>query len=331
MYTKCASARHAFRWCGLRRAELYVRACAAPCECNPCGHAPHRAILAGMSNKKQKKPVIENPVKRLIVVGSPRVGGRCGALANLLFEACIEDCPTDEVYLAPVSELSIAGCTGCDWCKLHAWEVPAGNQAAASGKAAANREAAAGGQAPANGEAPAGNQAAAGGQAPANRETEAVGQAEANREAKSGGQAPSEGLFATRCCQADDMADIYPLIEDCDELVVVAPVYFAGLTSQLKALLDRMQPYFWNKALRSGRARRRPLTVHVVGEGGDPWGYEPLLTCIRSAFGCAGFRLERVLDWVGKIDEAGEIVEEAKEIAVQPAVPGKTTASAEVR
>lgn len=208
--------------------------------------------------KKTKKPVIENPTKRLIVVGSPRTNGRCAALANLLFEACIEDCPTDEVYLAPVSELDVAGCMGCDWCKEHAWETP----------------------------------------------EEGEEEAEAQAKAK-------DGDANRRCCQSDDMGDLYPLIEDCDEMVVVAPVYFAGPSSQFKALLDRMQPYFWNKALRNGRARRKPLTIHVVGEGGDPWGYEPLVTCVCSAFGCAGFRLERVLDWVGKIDEAGEITAEA--------------------
>lgn len=224
-----------------------------------------------MSNKKQKKPVIENPTRRLIVVGSPRTNGRCAHLADLLFEACIEDCPTDEVFLAPVSELDIAGCVGCDWCKDHAWTSEAGRVSGAA--------------------------------------NDQAGGAEAEQ------KQPSVGDDPKRCCQTDDMTELYALIEDCDELVVVAPVYYAGPSSQLKALLDRLQPYFWNKALRVGRARRKPLTIHVVGEGGDPWGYEPLVTCIRSAFGAAGFRLERVLDWVGKIDEAGEITAEAKELS----------------
>ena len=47
-------------------------------------------------------------MKRLIIVGSPRVEGRSGALADLLFESCIEECPEDEVYLAPVSTLDVA-------------------------------------------------------------------------------------------------------------------------------------------------------------------------------------------------------------------------------
>ena len=59
-------------------------------------------------------------MKRLIIVGSPRVEGRSGALADLLFESCIEECPEDEVYLAPVSTLDVAGCNACDFCKRKA-------------------------------------------------------------------------------------------------------------------------------------------------------------------------------------------------------------------
>ena len=55
----------------------------------------------------------------------------------------------------------------------------------------------------------------------------------------------------------------------------------------------------------------------MVGEGGDPHGFDPLVGCVRSAAAVAGFRLERVLDWVGKIDESGEIVDEADEYSVE--------------
>ena len=54
----------------------------------------------------------------------------------------------------------------------------------------------------------------------------------------------------------------------------------------------------------------------MVGEGGDPHGFDPLVGTVRSAAAVAGFRLERVLDWVGKIDESGEIVAEADEYPI---------------
>ncbi len=35
------------------------------------------------------------------------------------------------------------------------------------------------------------------------------------------------------------MAEIYPLLEDADGIVVASPVYFGCMTAQLKALFDR--------------------------------------------------------------------------------------------
>ena len=187
-------------------------------------------------------------LNRLIIVGSPRTDGRSAHLANMLFETCIEECPDDELALAPVSTLSVAGCIGCDACR--------GNIAKL---------------------------------------------VELGEEALDDDFAP--------CAIDDDMQEIYELIDAADEITVVSPVYFAGPPSQLKALLDRLQPYYWTNA----RAEeKRPAVLHVVGEGGDPHGFSALVSIVRSALAVAGFRLETVFDWVGKIDENGEITAEAE-------------------
>lgn len=187
-------------------------------------------------------------MNRLIIVGSPRTNGRSAHLANMLFETCIEECPDDELALAPVSTLNVAGCTGCDACR--------GNIAKL---------------------------------------------VEFGEEAIDDDFAP--------CVIDDDMQEIYELIDAADEITVVSPVYFAGPPSQLKALLDRLQPYYWTNA----RAEeKRPAVLHVVGEGGDPHGFSALVTIVRSALAVAGFRLETVFDWVGKIDNDGEITAEAE-------------------
>lgn len=112
------------------------------------------------------------------------------------------------------------------------------------------------------------------------------------------------------CVIEDDMAEVRKHLDAADELIVVTPVYFACVPAQMKALIDRFQPYFHSDVR---TFPKRPATVHVVGEGGDPHGYEPLLGTLRSALSCAGFRMERALDWVGKITEEGEIVAEAEE------------------
>lgn len=199
-------------------------------------------------------------MNRLIIVGSPRDNGRCAHLAELLFEACIDECPNDELALAPVSTLDIAPCAGCDACRPLA-PARSGSNAEAAGKP---------------------------------------------------GQADAE---APCCAFEDDMAEVYELLDAADELIVVSPVYFAGPPAQLKALLDRLQPYFWTDARTHAK---RPATLHVVGEGGDPHGFDPLVGIVRSALSCAGFGLERVLDWVGRIDENGEITAEAVEYPLAP-------------
>ena len=42
------------------------------------------------------------------------------------------------------------------------------------------------------------------------------------------------------CMQKDDMQDIYPALRQADVLVLASPVYWYGMTSQMKAVIDRM-------------------------------------------------------------------------------------------
>jgi multimeric flavodoxin WrbA len=46
------------------------------------------------------------------------------------------------------------------------------------------------------------------------------------------------------CMQRDDMDRVYPLLEAADRIVVASPIYFYGLTGQLKLLIDRSQAPF---------------------------------------------------------------------------------------
>jgi len=41
------------------------------------------------------------------------------------------------------------------------------------------------------------------------------------------------------CVQKDDMHAVYAAIRGCDALLLASPVYFYGLTSQIKAIVDR--------------------------------------------------------------------------------------------
>lgn len=117
---------------------------------------------------------------------------------------------------------------------------------------------------------------------------------------------------AHQCFRADGMRDVRLHLDAANRLILVAPLYFAGAPAQLKAVFDRLQPYYWSD-IRSRTKKRRAFELHVVGEGGNPYGFEPLVVTARSALGVAGFKLERVLDWTGCITGDGQITEDAAE------------------
>lgn len=94
-----------------------------------------------------------------------------------------------------------------------------------------------------------------------------------------------------RCAFDDDMGIVYRALSEARCVTVAAPLYFAGPPSQLKALLDRLQPHFWAE---TRKLPKRPARLVVFGEGGDPHGAEPLVTIVRSALAVAGFKLEDV-------------------------------------
>ncbi|MDR2956753.1 MAG: flavodoxin family protein [Coriobacteriales bacterium] len=98
----------------------------------------------------------------------------------------------------------------------------------------------------------------------------------------------------------DDYLELKALLDRVDAVGIVAPLYFAGPTAQFKALLDRLQPYYAQRYLLGHKKMpKRPAHLYVVGSGGDPHGYAPLVGTTRSAFNVAGFMIEKVHDFVG--------------------------------
>ncbi len=51
------------------------------------------------------------------------------------------------------------------------------------------------------------------------------------------------------CIQKDDMQVVYPLLEQAHRIVVASPIYFYGITGQLKLLVDRAQAPYMKRAL----------------------------------------------------------------------------------
>jgi multimeric flavodoxin WrbA len=98
----------------------------------------------------------------------------------------------------------------------------------------------------------------------------------------------------------DDYLELKAVLERVDALAIVAPLYFAGPPAQLKALYDRMQPY-WAQRYLLGRevSEKRSAQLFVVGGGGDAHGHAPLVGSTKSALAVAGFNLEKVNNFIG--------------------------------
>lgn len=102
------------------------------------------------------------------------------------------------------------------------------------------------------------------------------------------------------CIIEDPMQDLYGMLDEADSLAIVSPIYFAGPPAQFKAVLDRLQRYFWTDF----RSRpKRPAELFAIGDGGDPHGFEPLVGIVRSSLAVAGFRVEAVHDCVDRSPE----------------------------
>lgn len=106
------------------------------------------------------------------------------------------------------------------------------------------------------------------------------------------------------CVYNDEMKEILETLLMADGVLVISPVYFSGVPSQFKAVLDRFQPLFWKRQalLQAGRElpHKKPLYLYVVGGGGDPHGFDGLVTTVRSAFALADFALCDTVSYIGQ-------------------------------
>lgn len=123
------------------------------------------------------------------------------------------------------------------------------------------------------------------------------------------GIAPCRGCNACssagECVVRDGMTAVYARLDAADAIVVASPVYFATVPAVLKALYDRLQPYWARRyVLREPRPPRRPGALLLVGGGGDPYGHECAVATTRSVF--AVLSLDYVAEVVVEADSPSD-------------------------
>ncbi len=119
-------------------------------------------------------------------------------------------------------------------------------------------------------------------------------------------------VSAGTCVFTDAMDWLIPALGKADRVVLISPIYFAGVPSQLKAVLDRLQPLFHKRMALLKRKEplpcKKPLHLLLVGEGGDPHGFDPAITMVKSAFQLADFAIADVHAFIG--DEQPRTIED---------------------
>jgi NAD(P)H-dependent FMN reductase len=78
-----------------------------------------------------------------------------------------------------------------------------------------------------------------------------------------------------RCFQNDDMTEIYEKLNEADTLIIASPVYFYGISAQLKAVIDRL-----HNPMRS-RFNIKKLGLILVGAAELPELFDAIITQYR--------------------------------------------------
>ena len=97
-----------------------------------------------------------------------------------------------------------------------------------------------------------------------------------------------------QCVQKDDMQNVYHLLQKADMLVIASPIYYHGLTGQLKCCIDRFYAMLYPK---------KPMKLTKVAMllvSGDPDMYEGVLFSYRGDF----------LDYLG-LEDMGVVTAQA--------------------
>ena len=130
------------------------------------------------------------------------------------------------------------------------------------------------------------------------------------------------------CIQKDDMQNVYPLLEKAARVVVSSPVYFYGVTGQLKLLVDRSQAVYMKHEL--AKKEGRGTDVGAGGSGfllaaGATKGkrlFECTVLCIRYFFDAlnmdyAGDLCVRDLEHKGDVSKHPTALEDCRKAGVE--------------
>jgi putative phosphoesterase len=120
------------------------------------------------------------------------------------------------------------------------------------------------------------------------------------------------------CCLQDDMQQIYPLLRGADAIALASPIFFYGVTAQVKAMIDRCQSiwvarYILQRPINQRDPRRKGIFLSVAGTRGER-AFQGALLTMKYFFDCLGVDLSHCLLFP-RIDHKGEILKHPTALA----------------
>ncbi len=114
------------------------------------------------------------------------------------------------------------------------------------------------------------------------------------------------------CVVDDDMISVYDAIRRADVLVLATPLYFSGMSSQLKAVIDRCQCLWHLARKRNGPVTKRGYLLSVGAR--DNANFRNVLSEVRSFYLGIGVSFKGEVT-VSGVDYEGEISTRKGELA----------------
>jgi len=118
------------------------------------------------------------------------------------------------------------------------------------------------------------------------------------------------------CILSDDLTPLLTSLESVDILVLASPVYFMGLTSQMKAFIDRlysvMKPRYYART-DAGRLSRGKRLVFVLTQRANSGYFMDILQRYNALFRILGFKAAHIVRGTG-LDESRDAASQRKEI-----------------
>jgi multimeric flavodoxin WrbA len=121
------------------------------------------------------------------------------------------------------------------------------------------------------------------------------------------------------CVIEDDMTPLYEKVDGCDQLILVSPIYFYGLSAQCKIFIDRFQARWARKYLagirfRMDEQRKGYLLATAATEGKKV--FDGAVLTARTFFDAIDLELGdslliRGVDQRGAVKKRNEILEQA--------------------